>query len=256
MPDIFVQEFREQLAPTRYPFTDKSTLRTADGKDLPPDLFLDASLYPVGNSQPLHIAKIVVVPRTATFTLATPTGGALATATLDLVNPEEILPFEDTAGRPAGVMVVNADRAVDLAGFVPGTYILGAAAASLAAACVIPTPAAGVQGIRLPDGSLLTGDIWLVGGDGVVLRLSEDLPNAIRVDVVGDSLFRRKLCVPEELFTTPRFVKTINGCAPDAYGNYNLLVGAHRHDAPVLRILPGNGGLIITAARKATPGVS
>lgn len=256
MADIFVQEFREQLANTRYPFTDLATLRAVTGEELAKDLFLDASLYPAGNLQALHIKTVTIVPRTAEISLAQPAGTVVATASLDLVSPEEILVFEDEHGRPAGIMVVNLDRVPELAGLPPGTYTFGPAAAPLAATCVIPTPWTGLQGVRLPNGEVLTGDVWLVGGEGVVLRTSDTSPNTIRVDVVGDPLFRRRLCDPQELFTTPRFVTTINHCAPDVYGNYNLTAGTRLHDAPVLRILPGNGGLVITAARKATPGVT
>ena len=70
----------------------------------------------------------------------------------------------------------------------------------------------------------------------------------IRIDIVGDPLFRRSLCSPKNLFTTPRFVTTINQCQPGPGGNVQLIVGHQDSPDAVARIYPADGGLRIEAA--------
>ena len=84
----------------------------------------------------------------------------------------------------------------------------------------MPTPEIGVRGLVLEDGTVVSGEVWLVGENGIILTSETHdtkqtcaadavTQNVIRVDAVGDPLFLRKLCDPDELFTTPKFVKTI-----------------------------------------------
>ena len=134
-------------------------------------------------------------------------------------------------------------------------FLVGAliGAAEFAATCVTPMPAAGVRGFTTPDGTLFTGDVWLVGEDGVVVR-EED--GAVRIDVVGDPLFRRRLCQPVQLFTTPRFVKTINGMRPDARGDFKITAGRALAADTVLRVYTDDtGGITFEAVGQVLQGV-
>ena len=79
----------------------------------------------------------------------------------------------------------------------------------------------------------------------MVVRQEGD--DVIRVDIVGDPLFRRQLCFPIDLFKPPGFVKTINGCRPDAAGNFNLTVGGHINDETIMRVRKTDSGLTIEA---------
>jgi hypothetical protein len=85
----------------------------------------------------------------------------------------------------------------------------------------------------------MAADVWLIGEDGVVLRKDE---NAIRVDIVGDPLFKRKLCTTTggniELFVTPNFVRTVNGIKPDEYGNFTITANNELAGDTILRIYP------------------
>jgi hypothetical protein len=78
----------------------------------------------------------------------------------------------------------------------------------------------------------------------------------IRVDVVGDPLFRRRLCQPQSLFATPRPVRSIlfrdaNGfefqTEPDAVGNVLLTGNNFLAPATVLRVATVPGGVKIGA---------
>ena len=109
----------------------------------------------------------------------------------------------------------------------------------------IPTPEPGLRGLLTPGGDLFTGDVWIVGDNGVVVRDTGD--GNIRIDIVGDPLFRRKLCGSVELFNTPNIIRTINGCPPDEHGNFQLNVGDLITENTLLRINPTDTGLRIEA---------
>jgi hypothetical protein len=100
---------------------------------------------------------------------------------------------------------------------------------------VIPTPEVGVRGFLTEAGALLTGDVWWVGERGIVVR---DDGGTVRVDVVGDPLFARRLCFPLGLFATPRFIRTINRLPPGPDGDFQVVVGGHDAPDTVLRIYP------------------
>jgi hypothetical protein len=106
-------------------------------------------------------------------------------------------------------------------------------------------PEIGVRGFRTEAGDLVTGDVWLVGENGVVIR--EEAENVIRFDFVGDPLFARKLCIEQGLFVTGSFLKTINEQGPDAQGDFKLNVGETISADTVLRITPIDGGIKISA---------
>jgi hypothetical protein len=67
-------------------------------------------------------------------------------------------------------------------------------------------------------------------------------------DVVGDPLSARVLCDPLSLFKTPNFIRTINGCSPDRFGQFQLTAGDHENPATVLRIYPRNGRIVVELA--------
>jgi hypothetical protein len=127
-----------------------------------------------------------------------------------------------------------------------------------------------VRGIQLETGELFVGDVWLVGDDGVVLQ-SEELTvpvpgtcetqtlQVIRVDVVGDPLFRRRLCADANLFSTPQFVQRLRvvgpnmtfDAVPDSNGNVSLTTVDDLAERPVLRIRTKQEGIEISAVGSA-----
>lgn len=241
---ILHPEFRDELEFTRYPFADGATLTADTGQQIELDTFLDASLYPIGAQARLHINRVIVTLNQVTITLADSTRNERASAVFDPLAPPDLLLFADDFGRPAGLMVSEVLRMSRFSAWDVGTHRFTQAAAELAASCVIPTPERGVRAVQDAEDNLLTGDLWLLGDNGVAVR-EED--GHIRVDIVGDPLFVRKLCTPLRLFTVPNFIRTINGCPPDQYGNYNLTVGDHFNQETIVRIYADNGGLVIEA---------
>jgi hypothetical protein len=126
-----------------------------------------------------------------------------------------------------------------------GIHTFARRATEFCASCVIPTPEIGVRGILTEDGDLLTGDVWIVGDNGITVRELED--GQIRVDIPGDPLFVRKQCGPLELFEPPIFIETINNCPPDENGDFRIEANDHDNRSTIMRIVHTDDGLKIEA---------
>lgn len=261
-------EWRKQNEPTKYPFSERATLISGTGRVITEGTFLDAALYPIGAASGLYIASVEIDFQKVVLTLGTPGQPEVATGEFELVDPPDQVAFYDPYGRPAGVLVSEGRRLGLFQTWGVGAHEFLPAETEFAATCVFPTPEVGVRGIRLETGELFVGDVWLVGDDGVVLSTSQaEIPvpgtcltrsvTQIRVDVVGDPLFRRRLCQPRDLFSTPRFVQAIRvlgpnmefDALPDASGNLRLTPLNDLASDTVLRIGPSpEGGIEISAA--------
>jgi hypothetical protein len=257
-------EWRDENSTTPYPFSERATL--TNGVDtIPPGSFLDASLYPIGGAPGLFLYQVTLTFDTATLTIGCPANKKLATGSFNIVEPPDSFAFSDAYGRPAGVIVSDPSRLAGLATLGVGTHTFQQAQTEFAATVCLPTPQVGVRGVQLADGTVLTGDVWLVGDAGVVLRsdyVTVPSPDAcgppvsiavVRVDVVGDPLFRRRLCQPESLFQTPQFLRKITFrdneqevvCYPNATGDIKMTVNNAMAPQPVLRIHPTASGNVI-----------
>lgn len=274
MPErVLFPEWRKSNEPTNYPFSQAASLANAAGRVITEGTFLDAAMYPIGAAAGLYVSTVVIDFQTVTVTVATPTQPALATAAFSLVSPPDDVVFFDAYGRPAGVLVSEGRRLGLFQSWGVGTHEFQADETEFAASCVFPAPEVGVRGLRLETGELFVGDVWLVGADGVVLRATEAVEpvagtgdvrtvSQVRVDVVGDPLFRRRLCQPRSLFETPRFVQTVEvigpnmtfTCGPDAAGDLHLTAVNDLATDTVLRIRPTENGLEIAAAGSPMAG--
>lgn len=253
MPEAIIHpQWRDEQAPSRYPFSDAATLVTTGGIAMGVDTFLDARLYPIGGNTRLALYTVIVESGRVTLYIGTAANNDLCFTYFDPVEPPDLLRLEDVWGRSAGVLVSEALRLARFQSWEVGTHTFDPDAAEFAASVCIPTPEVGVRGMITEDGDILTGDVWVVGENGIVVR--EDLDDieegtrTIRVDIVGDPLFKRALCgdkvsgiVP--LFVTPRFLKTINNVPPDEYGNYTITTAGNVSPDNILRITPTPEGL-------------
>lgn len=242
-------EFRDQYEPTRYPFADSATLAptSSDMQEIDPDMFVDGSLYPIGATGFLYINQISVQTRAVTITIADQLSTTRASVVFDPLFAPGLLRLSDEFGRPAGVLVSDSLRLARFGAWPIGNHNYRPAATTFAESTVIPTPEVGVRGILTERGELFTKDILIVGDNGIVVRQEENAPEVIRVDIVGDPLYLRKLCLPTDLFATPNFIKTINGCPPDAQGNFNITIGDHENETTIIRVYPSDAGLVIEA---------
>lgn len=265
-------EWAKENEPTKYPFAPRATLANDAGRVLVEGTFLDAALYPVGAGAGLYLASAAVDYRTVVLTLASPGVPSLATAEVDTTAPPDRVEFRDRYGRPAGVLLTEGRRLGLFQTWGTGVHEFRREQTEFCASCVFPTPEVGLRGVRLPSGDVLTGDVWLVGDDGVVLRVFDEykpVPGAdpvavtvVRVDVVGDPLFRRRLCGPAGLFVTPRFVRRLRvvgpnmtaDLTPDAGGGVTLTADDTLAADTVLRLRTTAGGIEIAAVGSAAAG--
>jgi hypothetical protein len=259
-------EWRRQHEATKYPFSERASMTSRDGRVLVEGTFLDAALYPVGAAAGLYLAKVRIDHQRVSLVLGDSTTPDLATGTFPLVGSSGTVVFQDAFGRPAGLLVSAPERLAVFQSWGVGTHEFDPDGSEFASTVHFPTPEVGVRGFRLEDGTLFTGEVWLVGDDGVVFRTAEvtvldrcgrpqrTVP-AVRVDVVGDPLFRRRLCAPNDLYDTPRFIRRVRvvgpnqtfECQPDATGGLVLTSNHQLAADTVLRIIPTAGGARIEA---------
>lgn len=248
---ILFPEFRDEQLDSLYPFADGVTLTASTGFKIDRDAFIDASIYAIGATPRVYISSVVVAADSITVVIGDGNTSTLCSATYNPLNapPNGELQLEDAYGRPAGLLLATKNALTLFGGWSLGTHAFADTATEFVSSVVCPAQENGVRGL-LVNGELLTGDVWLIGDQGVVLR--QTAPNTIRVDIVGDPLFKRTLCLddngqPIAAFKPKSFLKTINGCGPDVYGNFNITVASPNMGDSILRIYPDNNTLKIEA---------
>lgn len=246
MPSVIFQEYRDSLRLTKYPFVDTASLTCTDNSlTLPAEVFCDASIYIPGAVAPVYIQKLTNNSSGLSITVTDYSKQYLATGE---INPRsDSIVLLNPSGQQVGLIVASTDLTYFTS--VPkGEYEFTPKATAFVPRCVVPLEDVGVTSIGAKDGTQLYGDVWLVGRDGVVLRYMEDEggeeenPNkVIRIDIVGDPLFKRA----DEEFEPPKFIQTINGSSANDYGDFRIVVG---EEDDILRIDNSPEGITIYAA--------
>lgn len=253
---ILFPQFRDEQSDSKYPFVDYATLTSpAANVKINPNLFVDASFFGIGLGAGVYISSITVATSTVTIRVGDSAGADKLATTFALLTPPEdgVLTFTDAFGRPGGVLLSDPDAGGDTAlsvfsSWPTGTHTFTAAATEFVATVVVPAAEPGVRGLVVEDAaeSILTGDVWLVGRGGVVLRAEDE--QTIRVDIVGVPLFKRFVCAPQTEFATKNFLQTINNCGPDDFGNFIFTATDKDTERPVLRVYANNDTLVFSAA--------
>jgi hypothetical protein len=228
------QEWRDQNKPTKYPFTDASTLMTSSNLYFSKEAVYDASFYIINWNSRLYLTGVDVYSSPNKYVRLN-IGDVSTTAAYADVDPfdiPEVIRFQDTAGRQAGLMVVDPVALSFLQSWTLGSHSFRRGA-EFVPSVVTPMPSGYVTAIKDSAGNYLSGDVWLIGEDGVIISQNS---KGIRVDVVGDPLFKRR--DNPSSFVTPRFIKTINNVAPDEYGDFKIVVGTYLAGDTILRIYP------------------
>lgn len=276
MPErILYPQFRDQFEPTKYPFGDRASLRNSEGRIILEGTFLDAHLYPIGGREGIYLSSVVVTHQDVTLWIGDSVQKQLASGVITVPNfPDHVL-LQDAYDRPAGILVSSPDRLAMFYTWGIGAHEFTPTQSQFAATCCMPTPEIGVRGIILEDGSIFTGKVWIVGDDGVVVRYETvmlpracnqpaETINVIRVDIVGDPLFRRRLCEDKELFTTPnpvRIVRIRNGdyvfeCTPNEFGNMTIQMNDNLAADTVLRVRTTEEGIVFEAVGSKTAEIA
>lgn len=251
---ILFPEFRDEQRSSRYPFSDAATLQNRENPAIRvgQDTFLDASFFAIGGGARTYISAITVTPQEITIAIGDNDLTTRLTATYNPLQPpaDGVLNFFDIYGRPGGIILSSPTELALFSSWAAGTYEFTQEQTEFVASVSIPANEPGVRALLPETKQLMTGDVWLVGDQGVVVRL--DGPNIIRFDIIGVPLFKRALCEPRsENFPTKRFVKTINGCIADEFGNFTITASNRFAPDSVLRVYVDNDALVIDAAGRS-----
>jgi hypothetical protein len=239
---ILFEGWRERNARLRYPFSDRVSLVNSDGVSIPTELFVDARIHPIGGEADMFISQISVDGTSITFTISGSGSGELCTGTYDGNDPADDIALSDAYGRTAGVLISSQEQLSSLVGaYGPGDYEFSLDQTQFAADVCIPMPQVGLTGFVLDDGNLVSGDIYLVGVDGVVLSVEDGY---VRVDAAGDPHALIKAC-EEEGSPLPVFcgLKTINEILPNEDGDFKWSPGGNVAEDTVLRVAVSEGEL-------------
>lgn len=284
MTGIRHPEWRDELETTRYPFADTATLTSDNGNILSEFLFIDATLYPIGATLPLRLSRVDVTSSRITIYVSDANDVVTASAGFSTNSIPDNLKLVDSYGRTVGLFVSTAIRLSTLLGLPAGTHLFSEEATSFVLSVCTPLPSSGVEGILLSDGTVMSGDVVLIADDGIVFThtqvtqpsmgpyYDETVFEQVKIDVVGDPLFRRRLCTDSDQFSTPRFIERIcfsspeilavgelsaieahTFCVgPDEYGNVKIIAGNQDAVDSVLRIYPVDEGMMIRAVGEKT----
>lgn len=208
-----------------YPFRDNATMQAIQGAQIPPGVITDARTYIPGADPNQYISKITFSKDGITVYINDSSG---VVATAKTKKRQSNTPLYDSYGREVGVLIGDIlDLASAISGF--GTITFDSTAMPFVSSVVVAQPSNIVTGIKDEKGGLISGDVWLVGEDGVALKY--EAPNTISVNVIGDPLFKRKNCDAEvstnQATSRPLKGITINGniVYPDEFGNIYWIVG-------------------------------
>lgn len=266
------QEWRASNESNKYPFSDAASLTNDQGDFIADNTFIDAVLYPIGGGPRLRLSVIEVDFPFATFYIGDSVTERLASGTIDLWEAPDNVLLQDTLERTAGMLVSDATRLSVFQSWAIGTHTFTAEETEFVAMCCMPMPEAGVRGILLETGELLTNDVVLLGDSGIVLRKDtfsfaqpcEDSQtvDVIRVDIVGDPLSKRRNCEPMGQFVTPRFIRQLTFkfgansfvCIPGEFGGIVVAAGNKDAEDSILRVRTLSDRIVIEAVGSSIRG--
>lgn len=250
---ILFPEFRDEQGASRYPFVDAATLIAInETMQLEPGTFLDASFFCSDLGPRVYLSRVVIDTQTITLYVGDETQPDFLSATYDItdVPTNGALVFFDQYGRPCGTLLASDAGLGKFNALMPGDYEFAQTATEFVATTVIPTNIPGVRGLTF-GANFIYGDMWLIGDAGVVIRKEANTESTIRIDVVGEPLFDRFVCEPLGDFPPVSYLKTINGCGPDRFGNFIITATNKNVADPILRVVPQNDGLVISVVGRS-----
>lgn len=251
------EEWQNINSSEKYPFSDLSSLTNGE-VEIPVTTFVDARVYTVGGTERQYLSRITKTATEITLVVSEPSIGEVAFGSIVITDiatiPVELIELVDNYGRTAGVLVTDADRLGLLTALPIGTHTFAESQTTFAPSVVTPIPNTGARGIEVDDDQYY-GDVWLVGGLGVVLTHEYTAADGdvIYINIVGEPLSKRALCLDSTGdFVAPTSVAKLNigdivDVNPDEYGDFKIGVCAIDVEDPVLRVVPDQNGLVFEA---------
>lgn len=256
MSAIRFAEFRNSLENTKYPFIPTATL-TNNSVAFLEGTFLDAHIYAISGTGGYYISSAVVTQNNITIYLSDSQNQNFISGTITLPVTDSNVQLLDIYGRPSGILVSEPTRLSILSTWGLGTHTFQKEQTEFCITCQIPISDPGVTGFVLPSGEILTGRVWFVGEDGVVLSNNG---SQIQINVIGDPLYLQRLCDPQNLFNPVRpirVIRVVNGsytydCTPDDTGNFNLQMNDSITSDTALRIRTNSSGIVFNIEGSTT----
>ena len=171
MADPLHQSWEDLHENSTFPFTDGATLRSTDRKlTLPKQAIRDMVLAtPLLNAH----TRMAIIERTISNVILTFQQGNTVIATAVVVSIDDgWVQILDDEGVAAGRVKIDQVAFATLFGTSVGVYRFNAAATTLVPWVTFYRPRNGLRGFRLPDGTVLTGEVTIIAGDG--LQFDED----------------------------------------------------------------------------------
>jgi hypothetical protein len=259
MDNVRFPEFLASLETTKYPFVATASLSNGRVSFLE-GTFLDAHLYSVASAGRYYISRVVVQSDHFIIYVGDSSDPLRLSGTVPIPTTTGVLQLKDIHQRPGGILVSEPVRLALLSAWGIGTYTFERNQTEFCVTCQMPISDPGVSGLRLETGEILTGRVWLVGEDGVLLRTetvldqNNNLVARLRADVIGDPLYLQRLCTPDDLFVPVnpiRIIRIVNGettydCEPDEFGNFNIQMNDALAADAALRVRTTTEGILIT----------
>jgi hypothetical protein len=198
----------DALRGLQYPFAIPGPIRADDGTVLDPDVVTDLALFVSADVEKVLLYTVTVVQGvSATFTFANGAGTPVGTVTVTPVSNGRA--GISLNGVNTGFMTSDPTA---MRGVLNWTSAVYSFRVELVPHVLVFSDPAWRRGVVLPDGTVLTGEIWLVGSDGIQFEATAD---GFRIHAYGDPYAGRT--GPRRAFTA------LNGVLPDSNGNINLV---------------------------------
>jgi hypothetical protein len=253
------QEFLRELQNTNYPFAPTAT-RSNGVSQLAQTVFSDCTFYPAASVGNLFLSRVVVAPSEIQLVIGDLQTSDLLVGRVTTPLTSSRVTLRDAQNRPAGLIMSDPTNLGILFALGIGTHSFTRQQTEFCASCYVPLPAPPASGFVLPDGEVVSGEVWLVGSDGVVVRAIPDGgETAIRIDMVGDPLFLQRLCGGVEFNPTVpvRRIRVVNGvegtppefeCQATPTGNFSLQMNNALVENTALRLHTTSDGVVIEVA--------
>lgn len=213
-----VKAFPAEYSLANWPFTATSSMRSSSGFILPRDVIRDANVYTNFGENSVDIRAIVIEPDNQensdgliTLTLGTNTATQRFIGSFRLSTGAETVELYDQYNRSSGVLLLG-DTSV-FRSWVLGTHVFRTGDLRLEPSCYVPLMDRTVTGFLLPDNTVSSGRLNIVGKVGVCI---EQRDNVFTFHFTGEPLFDRYLKYLEDdkaerprQFATPHFLKKL-----------------------------------------------
>ena len=228
MPQVVFPEFRDSTENIKYPFIDTATLTDVKNSiTIPSNIIIDANIYLPGVNSMVYISSIEVLDDKVTITIQDSKETTSCVGTINILTEfsrEDYILSLYNGVYKVGALVIGGDKISYFKTLNKGKYTFDKLSTAFVPSCVTMLPTQGITSLAVNDRTeqnTVYGDIWLIGWRGVTLRTQRDVSNSIRIDVMGDPLFKQA-AYPDTPYEIPMPIMTINGMPANDYGNFNI----------------------------------